>query len=97
VRTENWQSNTPGLRLVGEDESGPVLSRYGPVRAGLTTSQATSKEAQLSELLNSLEREVENLRSKYCEAYVTLISVTEHLVRLNALLLNINTTRLKDS
>jgi hypothetical protein len=26
-----------------------------------------------------------------------LISVTEHLVRLNALLLNINTTRLKDS
>jgi hypothetical protein len=26
-----------------------------------------------------------------------LISVTEHLVRLNSLLLNINTTRLKDS
>ena len=96
MRTENWQSNTRGLRLVGEDESGPVLSRYGPVRAGLTTSHRT-QEAQLLELLNSLEREVENLRSKYCEAYVTLISVTEHLVRLNALLLNINTTRLKDS
>ena len=97
MRTENWQRNTRGLRLVGEGESGPVLSPYGPMRAGLTISQATSKEAQLLELLNCLEREVENLRSKYCEAYVTLISVTEHLVRLNALLLNINTTRLKDS
>jgi len=97
VRTENWQSNTPGLRLVGEEESGSASTFFGPVRAGLTTSQLTSKEAQLSELLSSLEREVENLRSKYCEAYVTLISVTEQLVRLNALLLNINTTRLKDS
>jgi hypothetical protein len=97
VRTENWQSNTRGLRLVGEEESGSASTFFGPVRAGLTTSQLTSKEAQLSELLSSLEREVENLRSKYCEAYVTLISVTEHLVRLNALLLNINTTRLKDS
>jgi hypothetical protein len=97
MRTENSQSNTRGLRLVGEDESGSAFTFFGPVRAGLTTSQATSKEAQLSELLSSLEREVENLRSKYCEAYVTLISVTEHLVRLNALLLNINTTRLKDS
>ncbi len=97
MRTENWQSNTRGLRLVGEGESGSAFTFFGPVRAGLTTSQATSKEAQLSELLKCLEKEVENLRSKYCEAYVTLISVTEHLVRLNALLLNINTTKLKDS
>ena len=92
MRTENWQSNTPGLRLVGEEESGPVLSRYGPVRAGLTTSHRT-QEAQLSELLSSLEREVENLRSKYCEAYVILISVMEHLVKLNSLLLNTDTTK----
>jgi hypothetical protein len=62
MRTENWQSNTPGLRLVGEGESGSVLSPYGPMRAGLTTSQATNKEAQLLELLSSLEREVEILR-----------------------------------
>lgn len=97
MRTENWQSNTPGLRLVGEEESGSASAIFGPVKAGLTTSQATSKEAQLSELLSSLEREVENLRSKYCEAYVTLISVMEHLVRLNALLSNTNTTKLEDS
>jgi hypothetical protein len=44
-----------------------------------------------------LEREVENLRSKYCEAYITLISVMEHLVKLNSLLLNTDTTKLKDS
>jgi hypothetical protein len=93
VRTENWQSNTRGLRLVGGEESGSASTFFGPVRAGLTTSQLTSKEAQLLELLNSLEREVENLRSKYCEAYVTLICVTEHLVRLNSLLLNTDITK----
>jgi len=92
VRTENWQSNTRGLRLVGEEESGSASSPYGPMRAGLTTSHRTQLLV-LSELLSSLEREVENLRSKYCEAYVTLISVTERLVRLNALLLNTNTTK----
>jgi molybdopterin converting factor small subunit len=97
VKTENWQSNTRGLRLVGEGESGSASTFFGPVRAGLTTSQLTSKEAQLSELLSSLEREVENLRSKYCEAYITLISVMEHLAKLNSLLLNADTTRLKDS
>ena len=80
-----------GLRLVGEEESGPVLNPYGPVRAGLTTSHRTQNQA-LSELLNCLEREVESLNSKYCEAYVTLMSVMEHLVRLNALLKSTDTT-----
>ena len=87
MRTENWQSNTPGLRLVGEGESGSVLSPYGPMRAGLTTSQATNKEAQLLELLSSLEKEVEILHSKYCEAYVILIDVMERLARLTSSLL----------
>lgn len=93
MRTENWQGNTPGLRLVGGEESGSASTSFGPVRAGLTTSQPTSKEVALLELLSSLEREVENLRSKYCEAYVTLINVMEHLVKLNSLLLPTNTTR----
>jgi hypothetical protein len=73
MRTENWQSDTPGLRLVGEEESGSVLSPYGPMKAGLTTSHSNQQLAQLSVLLNSLEREVEILHSKYCEAYVILI------------------------
>ena len=92
MRTENWQRPTPGLRLVGEGESGFVSTNFGPVKAGLTTTHRT-QEVQLSELLNSLEREVENLNSKYCEAYVTLINVMEHLVRLTALLSPTNTTK----
>ena len=92
MRTENWQSNTPGLRLVGEEESGSVLSPYGPVKAGLTTSHRTQL-AQLSVLLSSLEREVEILHSKYCEAYVTLIDVMEHLAKLTSSLSKIHTTK----
>jgi len=91
MRTENWQSNMRGLRLVGEGESGPVLNPYGPVRAGLTTSHRTQSQA-LSELLNCLEREVESLNSKYCEAYVTLMSVMEHLARLKDFLKSTDTT-----
>ena len=91
MRTENWQSNMRGLRLVGEDESGPVLSPYGPVRAGLTTSHRTQNQA-LSELLNCLEREVESLNSKYCEAYVTLMLVMDHLARLSAIITEPRTT-----
>jgi hypothetical protein len=53
------------------------------MRAGLTTSHRTQLLV-LSELLNSLEREVENLHSKYCEAYVILIDVMERLARLTS-------------
>ena len=79
-------NESPRLTLVrggdGEGESGSVSSPYGPVRAGLTTSPAINKEVQLSELLNSLEREVESQQSRFYEACVTLNIVTERLVRL---------------
>ena len=91
MRTENWQSNMRGLRLVGEDESGSASTIFGPVRAGLTTTHRTQNQA-LSELLNCLEREVENLNSKYCEAYVTLMLVMEHLARLSAIITEPRTT-----
>ena len=84
MRTENWQSNTRGLRLVGEDESGSASTTYGPVGAGLTTSQVTSREAQLLESLRCLEKKVEILESKYLEVFDTFLSVTEALVRLSA-------------
>ena len=48
-----------------------VSSPYGPVRAGLTTSQTTPNQ-QLSELLNSLENVVENLNYKSFTVYDTL-------------------------
>ena len=84
-----------GLRLVGEEENGNAFSLYGPKRAGLITTPRTHDQA-LSELLNSLEREVENLNSKYCEAYVTLTSVMDHLVRLTGLLLEKDTTKIEN-
>ena len=53
-----------------------VLSPYGPVRAGLTTSQ-TTQEAQLMELLNSLESVVDSLNFKSFTAYDTLVTAME--------------------
>ena len=55
-----------------------ALSPYGPVRAGLTTSQ-TTQEARLTELLNSLESVVDNLNYKSFTVYDTLIIATENL------------------
>ena len=55
-----------------------ALSPYGPVRAGLTTSQITP-EARLTELLNSLESVVDNLNFKSFTVYDTLIIATENL------------------
>jgi hypothetical protein len=46
------------------------------VRAGLTTSQTTSDQ-QLTELLSSLERVVDNLNFKSFTAYDTLITAME--------------------
>jgi hypothetical protein len=47
------------------------------VRAGLTTSLRTDKDHQLTELLNSLEREVENLNYKSFTVYDTLVIAIE--------------------
>ena len=94
MKIEKEPKNMRGLRLVGEESSGPAYSNYGPVRAGLTTTHKTQNQ-QLSELLNSLEREVETLNSKYCEAYVTLVSVMEHLVRLG-IIINVEDTTEED-
>ena len=91
MKIKDSPKNMPGLRLVGEAENGSASTIFGPVKAGLTTTHKTQSQ-ELSELLNSLEREVESLHSKYCEAYVTLTSVMEHLVKLTALLLPTNTT-----
>ena len=48
-----------------------ALSPYGPVRAGLTTSQ-TTLDQQLTELLSCLENVVENLNYRSFTAYDTL-------------------------
>jgi hypothetical protein len=57
---------------VKSDASSP----FGPVRAGLTTSQTTQSQ-QLSELLNSLESVVESLNYKSFTVYDTLNTAIE--------------------
>jgi hypothetical protein len=77
--------------LVGEEGSGSASTIYGPVRAGLTTSHRTNREVQLSELLNSLERRVETLESRYSEVLDTYLSVTTRLVALLPTIINATT------
>ena len=56
-----------------------VLSPFGPVRAGLTTSQITN-DPLLMALLSSLEREVANLISKSSTALDTLTTATKEML-----------------
>jgi len=75
---------TRHLRLVTSEPSDTTTNResvpspYGPVRAGLTTSQTTNDQA-LTELLSSLERKVATLVSKSSTLCDTLNTVTQEV------------------
>jgi hypothetical protein len=75
VRTRHLQSVTHEHSVTIKTKS-DVLSPFGPVRAGLTTSQITSDQ-QLTELLSSLESVVDNLNFKSFTAYDTLVTAME--------------------
>jgi hypothetical protein len=90
MKIKGSQKSMRGLRLVGEEENGNAFSLYGPVKAGLTTSHKI-QQVQLSASLKELERRVDDLHSKYCQAYVTLIDVTERLAKLSASIINTDT------
>jgi len=77
VRTNESHTNLVKLSVIREKRR-RALSPYGPVRAGLTTSQ-TTLDQQLTELLNSLESVVESLNYKSLEVYDTLNIATENL------------------
>jgi hypothetical protein len=77
VRTNESHTNLVKLSVIREKKR-RALSPYGPVRAGLTTSQ-TTLDQQLTELLNSLESVVESLNYKSLEVYDTLNIATENL------------------
>jgi len=77
VKTYVYRSVTLTSYTSGESVSKSALSPFGPVRAGLTTSQRTNKDHQLSELLNSLENAVENLNYKSFTVYDTLNTAIE--------------------
>jgi hypothetical protein len=72
VRTENLPSNIVVLSDIRRGRE-RALSPFGPVRAGLTTSQRTDRDHQLTELLNSLESVVADLNSKSYTALDTLV------------------------
>ena len=71
-RIEGSQENIVKLSDI-RHEKHRALSPYGPVRAGLTTSQRTDKDQVLTELLSSLENVVADLNSKSYAALDTLI------------------------
>ena len=81
-RTITGSSQKTTLRLVGagEGESGSALSPFGPVRAGLITTPRTSEDQALTELLNSLEKQIADLSIKSLEVLNTFLKDTKHLV-----------------
>jgi hypothetical protein len=81
VRTRHLQLVSPE-HLVTTSERERVSSLYGPVSPGSTTLLAqetlrANQEAQLLELLNSLENVVDNLNFKSFTAYDTLVTAME--------------------
>ena len=71
------------LRLVsgGKGESGSAYSPFGPVRAGLTTMQRTNEDQVLTELLNSLEKQIVDLSIRSCEVLNIFLQDTKHLAK----------------
>jgi hypothetical protein len=70
--TSGSQGNIVALSDIRREKH-RVSSPYGPVSQGLTTSQRTSRDQALTELLNSLENVVADLNSKSYTALDTLI------------------------
>lgn len=78
MRTGESQGNIVKLSDIRRERE-RALSPYGPVRAGLTTLRGTETEARLTELLSSLESEMENLKYKSFTVYDTLNTAIEDL------------------
>ena len=77
MRTNESHTSLVKLSVIREKKR-RALSPYGPVKAGLTTSQ-TTPDQQLTELLSSLENVVESLNYKSLEVYDTLNIAIENL------------------
>ena len=73
IGIESSLKNTLRLVGAGEGESGSALSPFGPVRAGLITTQRIKEDQALTELLNCLE-------SKMLEANIKSLEVLDMLI-----------------
>ena len=71
MKTYVYRSVTLTSYTGGGESSKPVLSPFGPVRAGLTTKR-TIPDLVLSELLSYLEKESKTLESKLSQVSTTL-------------------------
>ena len=71
MKTYVYQSVTLTSYTGGGEGSKPVLSPFGPVRAGLTTRR-TIPDLVLTELLSYLEKESKTLESKLSQVLNTL-------------------------
>ena len=71
MKTYAYLSVTLTSYTGGGESSKPVLSPFGPVRAGLTTRR-TIPDLVLTELLSYLERESKTLESKLSAVLNTL-------------------------
>ena len=80
MKTYVYRSVTLTSYTNGESVNKPASSPFGPVRAGLTTTQRTNKVHQLSELLSYLEKQVEILENKSLKVLSTSLTDTTHLV-----------------
>ena len=87
MRTKKSHALTLVLDGDGVESNGYVCTIYGCENHASTTWPLISKEAQLSELLNDLERRVETLESRYLEAYATLTTdILPRVERLRSIL-----------
>lgn len=77
--TRSSQRTTLRLVSTGEGESGSASSPFGPLKVGLITMQKTKEDQVLTELLNSLEKEIAELSIKSCEVLNTFLQDTKHL------------------
>ena len=82
-RSITRSSQRTTLRLVGtgEGESGLASSHFGPLKVGLIISPRTNKDQVLTELLNSLEKQIVELSIRSCEVLNIFLNDTEHLVK----------------
>ena len=71
MKTYVYRSVTLTSYTGGGEGNKPVLSPFGPVRAGLTTRR-TIPNLVLSELLSYLEKESKTLESKLSQVSTTL-------------------------
>ena len=93
-RTTIKSSQKITLRLVsgGKEENGNVSSPFGPVKVGLITTPRINEDQALTELLNSLERQIVDLSIRSCEVLNMFLADTKHLVKPTSSFSNTDTT-----